>query len=65
VEREQGDVDLAMREMLEREECEAQRYRSWYGIDVTDMSIYDLVVDTSALAPEDVAELIERRAGCS
>ncbi|HUL39581.1 MAG TPA: AAA family ATPase [Methanomassiliicoccales archaeon] len=64
VEREQGDVDLAMREMLEREGCEARRYRSWYGIDVTDMGVYDLVVDTSALSAEEIVELIARRAGC-
>lgn len=64
-EREQGGVEVALREMLEREECEAGRYRSWYGIDVTDMGVYDLVVDTSALRPEEVVELIVRRTGCA
>jgi len=63
VEREHGDAELALREMLEREECEADRYRSWYGIDLKDMSVYDLVVDTSGLSPERIVELIVGRAG--
>ncbi|MDD1746593.1 MAG: AAA family ATPase [Methanomassiliicoccales archaeon] len=58
VEREHGDVERALEEMLEREECEAERYRSWYGIDLKDMSVYDLVVDTSDLLPEEVVDLI-------
>jgi cytidylate kinase len=49
--------------MLEREECEAERYRSWYGIDLKDMSVYDLVVDTSKLIPEEIVELIVSRMG--
>jgi predicted cytidylate kinase len=61
VEREQGDVHLAMKEMHEREECEAQRYRIWYGIDLSDMSVYDLVVDTSTLGPEKIVDLILNR----
>jgi predicted cytidylate kinase len=58
VEREHGDVDLALCEMLEREKCEAQRYNLWYDIDLSDMSVYDLVVDTSTLRPEKIVELI-------
>jgi predicted cytidylate kinase len=58
VEREHGDVERALEEMLEREQCEAERYRSWYGIDLKDMSVYDLVVDTSDLLPEEVVDLI-------
>jgi predicted cytidylate kinase len=63
VEREHGDVERALGEMLEREECEAERYRSWYGIDLKDMSVYDLVVDTSKLIPEEIVELIVSRMG--
>lgn len=58
VEREQGDVEVATREMLEREECEAARYQRWYGIDIRDMSVYDLVVDTSERTPQEIADLI-------
>jgi len=63
VEREQGDVDRALCEMLEREDCEADRYRSWYGIDLKDMSVYDLVLDTSALTPQQIVDVIARKAG--
>ena len=49
--------------MLEREDCEADRYRSWYGIDLKDMSVYDLVLDTSALTPQQIVDVIARKAG--
>jgi len=57
-EREPGNLDKITREMLEREECEALRYKRHYGIDLKDMSIYDLVVDTTHRTPEQVADLI-------
>jgi predicted cytidylate kinase len=57
-EREPGRPDKIMKEMLEREECEALRYRRHYGIDVKDKSIYDLVVDTTHRTPDQVADLI-------
>jgi len=61
VERERGDVDKALKEMLEREECEAVRYRQYYGIDVEDMSVYDLIVDTTNISAEEVVEIIIKR----
>ena len=42
--------------MRDREESEVLRYRKFYGIDVTDRSIYDMVIDTGALTPEQVVE---------
>lgn len=58
MEREKGDLQTIMREMLEREEGERQRYMQWYGIDLKDLSVYDLVVDTSKLSPEEVVDRI-------
>jgi predicted cytidylate kinase len=63
VEREHGGVDRALTEMLEREECEAERYRLWYGIDLGDMGVYDLVVDTSTLTPQEIVDLIVQKMG--
>ncbi len=57
-ERETGDLEKVMAEMLEREDCEAARYQQWYGIDLKDMSVYDLVVDTSTRTPSEVVDLI-------
>jgi predicted cytidylate kinase len=61
VERENGDVERALEEMLEREECEAARYQTWYGIDIKDLSAYDLVVDTSERTPQEIVDLILER----
>jgi predicted cytidylate kinase len=63
VEREGGDLGRIAQEMREREECEAQRYRQWYGIDLKDRGAYDLVVDTSILTPERIADLILEKMG--
>ena len=36
----------AMQETRAREESEARRYKKYYNIDINDLSVYDLVVDT-------------------
>ncbi len=56
--REGIDVREARRRILEREECEASRYRDFYGIDLSDKSLYDLVIDTTNLSPEQVVDII-------
>src|SRR5262249_38727110 len=41
-----------------REESERRRYKAYYGIDITDLSIYGLVLDSTARRPDDlVAEI--------
>ncbi|MEM0449014.1 MAG: AAA family ATPase [Methanomassiliicoccales archaeon] len=63
VEREGNDLERTAREMREREECEAQRYLQWYGIDLKDRGVYDLIVDTAKLTPEEIVDLILRKMG--
>jgi predicted cytidylate kinase len=58
VSREGGTLEQRKAEIVEREECEAARYRSYYGIDIRDRKVYDLVIDTTYLTPEEVAEKI-------
>lgn len=58
MERDGGDLEKAKADLLEREECEAVRYRQYYGIDIRDKSIYDLIVDTGELTPEQVVDRI-------
>lgn len=53
--REQGTFEERRQEVVARERSEAARYRQYYGIDVADTSIYDLVVDTVDKTPEQVA----------
>jgi predicted cytidylate kinase len=59
--REGVDMMAAMDEMRAREASEVLRYRKFYGIDVTDRSIYDMVIDTGGLTPEQVVDSIVSR----
>ena len=51
-------VAQALADNAQRQRVERQRYLSLYGIDVADLSIYDLVLDSVALAPEELADRI-------
>ncbi len=48
-EAENVDLEATRRSTVARAASEAQRYRSYYGIDYLDPANYDLVVDTSAI----------------
>lgn len=45
--RERISFSAAKKETLAREEIQKRRYKKYYGIDVSDLSIYDLKIDTS------------------
>ena len=48
----------AIRDIMARKISENKRYLELYGADCSDMSNFDLVVDTSQMTPEEVAEKI-------
>lgn len=56
--RDGGDVGSARSDNQRREASEATRYRTYYGIDVADLGIYDLVVDTTSAPIDDVVHRI-------
>lgn len=56
--REGESLEQAKKETIERQASEAKRYMMYYNIDVNDMSVYDLVVDTDNLDPDGVIETI-------
>ena len=56
--REGESVEAAQEVTKLREASEAKRYKMYYGIDITDLSVYDLVVDTDHLDPDQVIETI-------
>jgi cytidylate kinase len=56
--REDKPVDRAREETRARAESEARRYREYYGIDIEDLSIYDLVLNTARLDPDGVVEAL-------
>ena len=45
-ERDEVSLEHARRETLNREESERERYLEFYGVDISDQSIYDLVLNT-------------------
>ena len=56
--REGQTLEDAKRETVERQASEAKRYKMYYDIDINDMSVYDLVVNTDDLDPDGVIETI-------
>jgi CMP/dCMP kinase len=51
-------VEQALVDNTERQQVERHRYLALYGIDMADLSIYDLVVDSGLLRPDEVAATI-------
>ena len=55
--REDKDADIAREETVTREESEAHRYEEYYDIDITDLSIYDVALNTARWGPEEVTSI--------
>lgn len=58
VTREDGNAEKRKIEMMKREQSEEKRYTAYYGIDIKDTSIYDLVIDSSNKTPEEIVKII-------
>ncbi len=56
--REKISVEEAKERIVGRAACEHKRYLEYYKIDLDDLSIYDLVIDSSDLSAKDVAGII-------
>lgn len=56
--REGKSVEVAREETREREASETLRYKEYYDIDVTDLSIYDLVVNTARWDPDAILDVL-------
>lgn len=57
-ERENKPVETAREETRARAQSEATRYEAYYGIDIEDLAIYDLVLNTARLDPDGVVSAI-------
>jgi cytidylate kinase len=55
------DVEAVQAENAEREAAEKRRYRELYRFDPSDLSHYDLVIDSSTLGPEAIADRVIER----
>jgi cytidylate kinase len=56
--REDTPVERAREETATREDSEAGRYRDYYGIDIDNLTIYDLVLNTARWGPAGVVDLL-------
>jgi predicted cytidylate kinase len=61
INREGGDSKKRKQEITERERSEATRYKKYYNIALKDVSIYDVIIDTSDKSPEEIVNIIVRK----
>ena len=58
-----GDPETAARMTREREACEAQRYQSYYGINIDDLSPYHLVLNSEHWSVEELGAFVSTAVG--
>ncbi len=59
VQRDGGDLETQREATWAREQSEADRYQRYYGVDLKEMSYYDLVLDSTGTTPEQLAERVQ------
>ncbi|MFB6203237.1 MAG: (d)CMP kinase [Candidatus Nanohaloarchaea archaeon] len=57
-EEEVSDLEALKQKMRKRDEDNARRYEDYYGIDLSDLEIYDLIVDNTDLGVDDQNRLV-------
>ncbi len=55
--REDRPIEATREEERERQESEAHRYREYYGIDISDLTIYDLALNTARWSESDMVAI--------
>ena len=61
IKREGGELTDQLSKLLKREKSEQSRYKSYYNIDIKDTSIYDLIIDSSQMTPDEILHVIENK----
>lgn len=56
--REKIPIAGAIEHIKEREACEAERYKRYYGVDVNDLKIYDLVINSEKWDQHGVVRIV-------
>jgi cytidylate kinase len=59
-EREGIGLEEARRETVARAESERERFMDYYGVDISDLSAYDLVLNTDLFDPDGTARILKR-----
>jgi len=58
-ERDSVDFEKAKSQTVLREKAEREKYKKYYDIDITDISIYDLIIDTTLLPLEESIKILK------
>jgi len=53
------NLDIAKKTTRQREECEAERYRTYYDIDIGDLSPYHMVLNSERWGVEDLGAIVD------
>ena len=56
--RENLSYEEAKRKTMERERIEKERYKKFYGINIDDLTIYDVAINSGRFKPEEIVEII-------
>lgn len=56
--RESKTIDLVKNEIKIREASEALRYKKIHNIDINDLTVYDIIINTHRFNPTDIAKII-------
>ena len=56
--REEKSVEVAKDEIIIREKSEALRYMEIHNIDINNMEIYDIIINTDSFDPQSLSEII-------
>ncbi len=56
-----SDIDTAIDEVERRKKSEILRYKKLYGVDISDVSNFNLVINTSRKAPNDITREFEQK----
>lgn len=56
-------VEKALRETIIRESFQRKRFMEFYGIDINDLSIFDLVINTKRIGVRETFEIIKKALG--
>lgn len=59
-ERESKDLEEAVEIVEKRDEEDTKRYRKYYGLDMADLEIYDLIIDNTDLGIEEQKQLVDK-----
>jgi len=57
-ERENKPLEIVKKEISKRTESEAKRYKEIHNIDIENMEVYDLIINTANFHPESIADII-------